>query len=177
MLKKVKQKTPDKQYITIGKILGTYGNKGWVRVLPLTDFPERFLTMNKVLLFQNNQLREYNLLAARKYKQFITILFKEAPDMNAAVALKGALLQISREQLIKLPKGSYYIFDLIGIHVYTTDLEFLGELKDVLKTGANDVYVVENKEGRSLLIPALKQVVNDIDLNARRMVVQLPKGL
>lgn len=167
----------DTPLITIGKILDAHGVRGWVRVLPLTDFPERFLSMNKVILLQNGRYTEYRLVAARRHKQFILLCFEGISDMNAAKALKGALLQVKKEHLVKLPGDSYYIFDLIGLSVYTTAFEYLGELKDILQTGANDVYVVENKGGRSILIPALRQVVKKIDLDAHRMVVELQEGL
>jgi len=167
----------DTPLITVGKILDAHGVRGWVRMLPLTDFPERFLDMAQVILLRNDQYMEYRLAEAMQHKQFVLLRFEGISDMNAAKALKGALLQVTKEQLIKLPGDSYYIFDLLGLSVYTTVSEYLGELEDVLRTGANDVYVVKDERGRSVLIPALKQVVKKIDLDARRMVVELPEGL
>jgi len=167
----------DTPLITVGKISAAHGVRGWVRVLPLTDFPERFLEMDKVVLLQNGRYTEHRLAEAKQHKQFILLRFEGISEMNAAKALKGALLQVTKEQLVKLPGDSYYIFDLIGLSVSTAASEYLGELKDVLQTGANDVYVVEDEGGRSILIPALKQVVKKIDLDARRMVVELPEGL
>ncbi|HAP94106.1 MAG TPA: 16S rRNA processing protein RimM [Desulfotomaculum sp.] len=167
----------DTPLITVGKILDAHGVRGWVRVLPLTDFPERFLDMAQVILLQNGQYMEYRLAEAMQHKQFVLLRFEGISDMNVAKVLKGALLQVTKEQLIKLPGDSYYIFDLLGLSVYTTVSEYLGELEDVLRTGANDVFVVKDERGRSVLIPALKQVVKKIDLDARRMVVELPEGL
>lgn len=168
---------PEKELITIGKIVNTHGYRGWVRVIPLTDFPERFFQMDRVLVALGKTFREYEIEQARPYKQFILLKFKEVPDMNAAAALKGALLQVSRRQLVKLPADTYYIFDLLGMKVYTTGQEYLGEIKDVIQTGANDVYVVESGQGQPLLIPALKQVVKEVDLERRQMRVDLPAGL
>jgi 16S rRNA processing protein RimM len=96
--------------------------------------------------------------------------------MNAAEQLRGGYLEITREQLVPLPEGSYYIFEIIGLKVYDLDGAYLGEITDVLQTGANDVYVVETG-GKPLLIPALKQVVREVDLQGRRMRVELPEGL
>ena len=167
--------SPEK--ITIGKIVNTHGCRGWLRVLPLTDFPERFRQMDRVLVVLNNTVREYVIEQVRPYKHFILIKFQTVSDLNAAAALKGALLQVDRQRLVKLPAGAYYIFDLIGMKVYTVEQEYLGEIKDVLQTGANDVYVVEGGQDRPLLIPALKQVVREIDLEKRQMRVALPTGL
>lgn len=166
--------------VTIGKIVNAHGHRGWVRVIPLTDFPDRFLRMDSVLVTRGGTCTEYQIAEARQYKQFILLKFAEISDMNAALALKGAFLQIPREQLVVLPPDTYYIFDLLGVKVYTVAGEYLGELKEVLATGANDVYVVEGESGaagRPLLIPALKQVVKEIDLKNRQMRVDLPAGL
>ena len=168
---------PEQELITIGKIVNAHGYRGWVRLIPLTDFPERFFQMDRVLVVLGKTSREYAIEQARPYKQFILLKFKEVPDMNAALALKGALLQVDRHRLVKLPADTYYIFDLLGMKVYTTGREYLGELKDVLQTGANDVYVVESGQGRPLLVPALKQVVKEVDLKKRQMLVDLPAGL
>jgi 16S rRNA processing protein RimM len=154
-----------------------HGYRGWVRLIPLTDFPERFFNLDKVFVTRGKTCCEYRIEQVKQYKQFILLKFKEISEMNAASALKGAFLQLTSAQLVKLPADTYYIFDLLGMKVYTTRQEYLGELKDVLLTGANDVYVVEPEEGRSILIPALKQIVKEVDVRNRRMLVDLPEGL
>ncbi|MEG6615313.1 ribosome maturation factor RimM [Peptococcaceae bacterium 1198_IL3148] len=165
------------QYITIGEIVNTQGIKGEVRVLPQTDFPERFKELNEVLIYHQNQRFTYQITSARQHKQFIIIKFAEVTDMNGAEKLKGALMQITPDQLVSLPKDNYYIFEIVGLDVYTTAGEKLGSLKQVLKTGANDVYVVKPPTGADILVPALKQVVKEINIEANRMVVELPEGL
>ncbi|MGQ9557245.1 MAG: ribosome maturation factor RimM [Desulfurispora sp.] len=189
------------QMITIGKITGTQGNKGLVRVYPLTDYPERFFSMSQVTLLLAGRYLTYHIAEARAYKKFILLKFAEVPDMTAAEKLKGALLQLPRSQLVPLPADTFYIFDIIGLEVYDTAGCHLGQVSDVIQTGANDVYVVERpaagepvggggeaamagqtrrtagKARPPLLIPALKSVVKQIDLEARRMRVELPPGL
>lgn len=189
------------QMITIGKITGTQGNKGLVRVYPLTDYPERFFSMPQVTLLLAGRHFTYHISEARAYKKYILLKFAEAPDMTAAEKLKGALLQVPRSQLVPLPADTFYIFDIIGLEVYDSAGCHLGRVSDVIQTGANDVYVVERgvadqpaddaadasaakqkpgTTGRApapLLIPALKSVVKQIDLGARRMLVELPPGL
>lgn len=164
------------EYIRIGKILNTQGHRGAVRVLPLTDYPERFTKMRRVLISIKGSRREYSIEEAYPHKKFFIVKFKEVADMNAAEELKGGLLEVARDQLVPLPEDSFYIFDIVGLGVYDPGGQRLGEITEVIQTGANDVYVVETG-GRPLLIPALKQVVREIDLTGGRMVVELPEGL
>ncbi|MDD3652829.1 MAG: ribosome maturation factor RimM [Desulfotomaculaceae bacterium] len=164
------------EYIQIGKILKTQGNHGAVRVLPLTDFPERFQQMDQAHILVNGELRELTIEKSYPHKKFIIIKFKEIQNMNAAEELKGGLLVVTREELAPLTEGSFYIFDLIGIGVYDCTGKFLGKITDVLQTGSNDVYLVETGS-KPILIPALKKVVKETDLAGRRMVVELPEGL
>ncbi|AEG60065.1 ribosome maturation factor RimM [Desulforamulus ruminis] len=164
------------QYITVGEIVNTQGIRGEVRVLPTTDYPERFQSTTKILVLLRDQRLEYTIEKVWPHKQFIIVKFAEIPDLNAAEKMKGALLQITRKELVALPKDNYYIFDLVGLKVYEEGRE-LGELVQVLKTGANDVYVIKPPEGKDLLLPALKSVVKEIDLERGKMEVKLPDGL
>lgn len=164
------------EYIYIGKILNTQGHRGAVRILPLTDYPKRFQQMQHVRVLVNGLLRELVIEKSYPHKKFIILKFKEVQDMNAAEELKGGFVVITRNELMPLTEGSFYIFDLIGIDVYDCTDKYLGKITDVLQTGANDVYVVET-DFKPVLIPALKKVVKETDLAGRRMVVELPEGL
>lgn len=165
------------EFICIGKILKSQGHRGAVRVLPLTDFPERFQDMKKVRVKLQDGRSLYTIEDIKPHGgKFLTIKFKEVIDMNAAEKLRGGLLEVPRAELVPLQEGSYYIFDIVGMKVFDRAGTYLGEITDVLQTGANDVYVVETG-GRPLLIPALKQVVKEVDLPGRRMLVELPEGL
>lgn len=157
--------------VTIGKIVAPHGVRGDVRVIPLTDFPDRFSKLKDVLLDDGQIL---TVQQAKFHKQFVLLKFSGVDDMNAAEKLRGKKIQVRREDAAVLPEGNYYIFDIIGLKVYTADDEYLGTVTDVLQTGSNDVYVTERpEEDQPLLIPALKKVVSNIDIKAGRMTVKL----
>lgn len=163
-------------YIAVGKILNTQGRAGAVRVLPLTDYPERFKVKSRVYVSLKGSRKIMSIAESFPHQKYVIIKFKEIPDMNAAEEIKGGILEITRDELYPLPENSYYIFDIIGLTVSDRTRGSLGKITEVLQTGANDVYVVETG-ARPLLIPALKQVVKEIDLPGRTMVVDLPEGL
>jgi len=170
----------DKEYIAVGRITRTQGNRGAVRVWPLTDFPERFFKMKTVRVSWkkggNAFSRQFTVEEVFDRGSFFVIKFEEVSGMDEAVELRGGYLEVSREELVPLPEGSFYIFQIVGLKVYDVKRGFLGVVSDVLKTGANDVYVVET--GASpLLIPALKTVVTEVDTAGGRMTVKLPEGL
>jgi len=164
------------EFIRIGKILKSQGNRGAVKVLPLTDFPERFRDMKQVRVKLQDSRPVYTIEEIKPHGKFLTIKFKEIVDMNAADKLRGSYLEVTRQEVVPLQDDCYYIFDIVGMSVFDQNETFLGRVTDVLQTGANDVYVVETG-GRPLLIPALKQVVREVDLQERRMLVDLPEGL
>ncbi len=165
------------QYITIGKIVNTQGRRGEVRVIPLTDFPERFDVMDKVIIDLNGKTMPVNIEKTYPHKKFIIIKFSGFDDMNAAETLKNATLLIPRNELMPLPDDAFYIFDIVGMEVFTDDGRRLGQVRDVLQTGANDVFVVEDGERRPLLIPALKKVVRNVDVEQKKMTVCMLEGL
>jgi 16S rRNA processing protein RimM len=111
------------------------------------------------------------------HKQFVMIKFGGIDDMNAAETLRGAEIKIDDSEALPLGEDEYYIRDLLGLRVVTDEGETLGELSDVLQTGANDVYVVKNKNDGQVLIPAIAQCVLDVDIGARAMTVHLLEGL
>ncbi len=168
----------DDRYVTVGKILKPQGNQGMLRVLPLTDFPERFFNMDRIPILHRDIRKILSIEEVYSHKRFLVMRFREVPDRSEAEKYKGALLQIPREQVMDLPENAYYIFDIIGCNVFAKNGKFLGTVKDVIQTGANDVYVVEEKSRRKpLLIPALKSIVQHIDPQAGRIEVDLPEGL
>lgn len=160
-------------FIVIGKIGAPHGVRGEVRIQPLTDFPDRFNGLKRVFLDEKIELE----IERVKYNnQLIILKFKNFDDRNALEPLKGKLLKVSREEVSPLAHGEYYHFDIIGLEVYNETEEYLGKVIEILKTGSNDVYVVNN-EKQQLLIPALKKVVTKIDIAAGRMNVSLQEEL
>lgn len=165
------------EYINIGKIVNAQATKGEVRVVPLTDFPERFFKMKEALVNNKGKLTTYHIERAWEHKTFIILKFAEVTDMNGALALKNTFIQIPESQLMKLAPNNYYIHQLEGLQVYTEDGLLLGKLQEVISTGANDVWVVGNQEGKEILLPAIKQVIKQVDIAVGRVVVVLPEGL
>lgn len=164
---------------SIGKIVAPHGVRGDVRIIPWTDFPERFFNLKSVFL--DNRNLKLDVERVKASNKFFLIKFKDYDSMDKAETLRNKILMVEKEDLVDLPEGHYYIFDIIGLSVYTEEKEFLGTVKDVLETGSNDVYVVEkdnleeetSKKNQPLLIPALKEVVKKIDLEDKIMIVKL----
>lgn len=160
--------------ITIGKIVAPHGVRGDVRILPLTDFPNRFHDLKEVFVDDVGQLK---LESARQHKNMILLKFTGFDSMNDSERLRGKLVKIGQQDLVKLPAGQYYIFDIIGLTVVTETGELLGTISDVLQPGSNDVYVVNQPGKKELLIPAIKEVVKEIDITGKRMVVKLQEEM
>lgn len=165
------------EFITVGEIVAPHGCRGAVRILPLTDFPERFLRMEKLILLRKGERKSYVVEEAREHKRFVIVKLAGIDTMDDAAALRGALIQVPRGETVPLPPGRYYVFEIIGLKVWSEEGAFLGEVSAVLATGANDVYSVQTPSGKEILIPALKAVVREIDLQEGKMVVRLPEGL
>lgn len=156
--------------ITVGKIVAPHGVRGDVRVMPLTDFPDRFQKLKDVYL---DDEKKVTIESTRAHKQFILVKFRGLDNANDVEVLRGKLIKINREDLVVLPEGHYYFFDIIGMEVYTEVGEFLGKITDILETGSNDVYVAEKEGAKPLLIPALKKVVLTINVPNKQMIVRL----
>lgn len=163
--------------INIGKIAGTYGYKGMVRIIPLTDFPERFKELKQVYVSHRGAVEEMLVEDARPYEQSYLLKLKGIDTREDAQDYRHALLQVGPDQLYPLPEGYYYHFQLQGLSVYDVEKGLLGKLTEILETGANDVYVVKSEEYGEILLPAIKEVVLDVDLEAGTMQVRLLPGL
>lgn len=168
----------DNKLITIGQIVATHGYKGEVKVQPLTDFPKRFELLKSVFCQVKDDLFCFTIESVRYHKNFVLLKFVEIDDMNKAESLKNGLLRIKQEELMPLPEGHYYIFQIIGLEVYTVEGEYLGTVSDVQKTGGNDVYYVRHpKTGKEVLIPAVKEFIVDINLEEQKILVKTLPGL
>lgn len=159
--------------ITIGIIVAPHGVRGELKIIPQTDFPERFLEMDDCYI----DGKPCHLTSARFHKQFVLATFKEVPDRNAAELLAKKAVQVSRDNLVELEEGTYYIFDMIGLTVKDTKGQVLGTLTEVLQPGANDVYVVSQEGKEDLLLAAIEGVIIDVDMKHREMIVDPPEWI
>jgi len=160
----------DASLIAIGKAVAPHGVRGDVRVVPLTDYLERFHDTRTVRLDDG---RVMTVEGAKFHKQFVLLKFRGLDDRDAVEFLRGKLLLVGRDELVKLPEGHYFHFEIIGLKVYDEDGAFLGTVGDILATGANDVYITEQEGRKPLLIPAIREVVREIDVPGGKMTVRL----
>lgn len=159
--------------VAVGRINGPWGIRGHVKVTPLTSNPERFVP-GATLLVQGIPRKVLDVQSPRGYP---CVRFRGFENRTAAESLAGTLIEIPESELPELPEGEYYVHDLVGLDVRTTTGETLGRLAEVLRTGANDVYVVRREGARDVLLPAIEDVVRAVDLDERVMTVELLEGL
>ena len=157
--------------IVIGRVGAAHGIHGDLRVIPLTDFPERFTALREVMV--GDELLHVAHIKPQG-KNFL-MRFREYAVREEAQRLTGRLLTVAREEAAPLDEGEYYVFDIVGLTVYDEEDNELGSVENVLRTGSNDVYAVRSEDGRELLIPALRAVVQSIDVPGGRMTVRLPE--
>jgi 16S rRNA processing protein RimM len=163
--------------VSIGKIIGTFGVKGWLKVAPLTDYPERFGLLKKVSVNSWGVVQMMQVEAAKPHQHGYLLKLKGIDSPEEAQILNKSLLQIDESEVHPLPEGVYYQYQLEGLEVYDGKLGRLGILTEILETGANDVYVVDSPRFGEVLIPALKEVIVKVNIEAGRMEVALLPGL
>ena len=163
--------------LRVGVIVKTHGIKGEVKVYPTTDSPLRFEDLTHVKLKLGKTVRELEIEQVRFFKNLVILKFKGIDNINDVEQYKGADLYIPREEGQELEEGEYYIADIIDIRVITDTGEELGTVKDVLETGANDVYIVKRKGQKDLLIPATEECILNVDIEQNIMTVHLLDGL
>lgn len=165
------------ELIKIGKINGTHGYKGTVKVEPLTDFLQRFKDLQKIKISQRDTVAELIIETCNLHRGKLLIKFKGIDTIEEATKYRNAFLNISAHELYPLPEGTYYHFQLIGMKVYDLEIGYLGQLIDILETGANDVYVIKSEVYGEILIPAIKEVIREVNLTDVSMQVKLLPGL
>lgn len=163
--------------LQVGVITTTHGVRGEVKVFPTTDDSARFKELKKVLLDTGKGTLELEIAGVKFFKNLVILKFKGIDDINEVEKYKKCGLYVAREDAVALDENEYFIADLIGLKVWSDEDEELGELTDVLQTGANDVYVVRQEDGEELLLPAIKECVKEVDLKERKILVHLLKGL
>ena len=166
-------------YYQVGKIINTHGIRGEVRVLSTSDFTdERFMPGNALYLFDKGELvKEVVVKTHRKHKQFDLLSFEKLEDINLIEGFKGFDIKISEDQQQDLEDGSYYYHQIIGLDAVTLDGEKIGKISEILAPGANDVWVVNRKGKKELLLPVIDDVIKKVDLEQGLVVVDLLEGL
>ncbi len=164
-------------FLIVGTITTPHGVHGEVKIFPQTDDTRRFKKLKEVYLDTGKEKHLLHPESVKFFKQFVIIKFKEFNSMNEVEGLRNKNLMVDREHAVKLQKDEYFISDLIGVKVYREDDSLLGELYDVLQTGANDVYLVKKEDGKEVLLPAIKECIKEVDMENRTMKVFVMPGL
>ncbi len=165
--------------ITIGRITRHQGNKGEVRVKPLTDYPERFKLLDKVFLQKSDKKDEPVKKVIQKVwfqKNKLILKFKGIDNIGEAIELKNYFIKIDEKDVLPLEEDNYYIYEIIDLQVETKEGKKLGLVKDVLTTGGTDIFVVKN-EKNEYLIPASKEIIINISISSQKIIVDPIPGL
>lgn len=162
--------------LKVGVITTTHGVRGEVKIFPTTD-AERFMELEYVILDTGREKRELTIQNVKFFKNLVILKFEGIDNINDIEKYKGKELWVPREEAQELDEDEYYIGDLIGMDVLLEDGTRFGSLKDVMETGANDVYVVETEEGKEVLLPAIHDCIMDVDIEKNAMTIHLMKGL
>ena len=163
--------------LKVGVITTTHGVRGEVKVYPTTDDPRRFRRLKEVFLDTGKEKMNLEIEGVKFFKQFVILKFKGLDNINDIEKYRQKSLYVTRKNAVRLQRDEYFIADLIGLKVQDEDGKELGTVKDVIETGANDVYEVEMADGKSLLLPAIKQCILNVDVENGMMQVHVLEGL
>ena len=163
--------------LQVGAVTSTHGLAGEVKVFPTTDDPKRFKKLKQVLLDTGKDMLPLGVEHVKFFKNMVILKFKGYDRIEDIMGFKGKNLYVTRKNAVRLKKDEYFIADLIGMKVYTEDEAYLGELTEVITTGANDVYTVRMENGKDVLIPAIGQCILNVDVEHETMQVHLLEGL
>lgn len=164
------------QYLQVGVITSTHGIRGEVKVFPTTDDPQRFKKLKKVFLDTGREKMPLEVAGARFFKNLVIVKFKGIDNINEIEKYRQCALLVDREEAVDLQEDEYFIADLLGMEVYA-DGEYFGNLKDVMETGANEVYVIESEKHGEVLLPRSTNCILSVDTEERKMEVRLLDGL
>lgn len=163
--------------LQVGVITTTHGIRGEVKVFPTTDDKNRFKDLKEVYLDTGKDRMLLEVEGCKFFKQFVILKFKGIDNINDIEMYKRCPLLVTRENAVPLEEDEYFVTDLIGLKVLTETGVEIGTLTDVISTGANDVYAVKLADGGEVLLPAIKDCILDVDMEAGEMIVQIMKGL
>lgn len=165
------------KYFEIGQIVNTFGIKGQVKVMPYTDDIKRFDELKQIYIDKKNQLQLFQIEQVSYHKNMVILKLKGIETVEEAEKLRNCYLKIDRKDAKKLPKDTYFIVDLLGLDVYTDEGKLLGKVDDIYNAGSSDIYVVKDELGKQILLPAIKDVLKEVDLENQKIIVHLIKGL
>ena len=167
------------KYLEIGQIVNTFGIKGMVKVKPFTEnTKKRFDNLKNVYIKTKKEQKQYEVEEIKYHKEMVLVKFKGIENIEEAEKLRNSYLVIDRNEEEPLEEGTYYIVDMIGLEVYTDEGEKLGILDDVFKSNMScDMYIVKNELGKTITLPAIEEVIKDIDMKKRKITVHLVPGL
>ena len=165
------------EFITIGKVVSTQGNKGEFKVLPLTDSADRFKNITSIFIRKNINRKTLNIEKIRFKENMVILKAKDIENIEEARMIVGSFLEVERKNAVKLPKDTYFIFEIIGLEVYDENDIFLGKIENVISTGSNDVYIVKGENKNELFIPAIREVVKNVNLEKKRITINMVDGL
>jgi 16S rRNA processing protein RimM len=165
--------------IAVGYVAAAHGVKGEVRVVPLTDFPERFRRMDSLNLYADGVfVRTLHIERVREHESKGELIVKgDVPDRNEAEKLAGLSILISPDERPALPEGVFWVDDLIGLQVADTEGGVLGVVEDFISSGGSEIYVVRDDHGKPHYIPAAEEFVKNIDISSKTLTVKLIEGL
>ena len=163
--------------LQVGAITSTHGLKGEVKVFPTTDDMNRFRRLKEVVMDTGREQITMEIESVKFFKQFVILKFKGYDRIEDIEIYKGKNLYVTRKNAVKCAKDEYFIADLVGLNVYNEEEQEIGKVADVLRTGANDVYVINLTDGRELLLPAIKDCVLDVNIEEGRIKIHILDGL
>ena len=165
------------EYIEIGQIVNTNGLKGVVKVNPFTDDISKFEELKYIYIQLKSELKKVKIEQVRYNKNQVLLKLEGIDSIEEAEKYRNFYLKIEKKSQEELGEDTYYIVDLIGINVYSENDEYLGTIEDVFPTGSNDVYVVKDNLGKQILVPAISEVVKEVELKNKKMVIKIIPGL
>ncbi len=165
------------EYFEIGQIVNTSGLKGILKIKPFTDDIKKFSNLKTIYIKTKSGLTEFKIEQVRYVKNMVMLKLAGIDTVEEAEKYRNLYIRILRDQEEELEEGSYYVVDILGCKVNTDANQELGKIVDVFQTGSNDVYVVKDEQGKQILLPAIKQVIKNVDIKNKIITVHLLEGL
>ncbi|MEE1389644.1 MAG: ribosome maturation factor RimM [Clostridia bacterium] len=165
------------EYFEIGQIVNTSGLKGILKIKPFTDDIKKFSNLKTIYIKTKNGLTEFKIEQVRYVKNMVMLKLAGIDTVEEAEKYRNLYIKVLRDQEEELEEGSYYVVDILGCKVNTDANQELGKIVDVFQTGSNDVYVVKDEQGKQILLPAIKQVIKNVDIKNKIITVHLLEGL